>query len=69
MVVIAVMAVAGWATGSLLAGLGASLFVVSDTVLAHARFVAPRRWSRLVVIVSYHLAQALLLVGLLSAAA
>ena len=68
MVVIAAMAVAGWATGSLLAGLGASLFVVSDTVLAQARFVAPRRRSGLVVIVTYHLAQALLLVGLLSAA-
>jgi uncharacterized membrane protein YhhN len=66
MLVIGVMAVAGWATGRLLVGLGATLFVVSDTVLAHARFVAARRWSRPVVIVTYHLAQALLLAGLLA---
>ena len=69
MLVIAAMAIAGWATGSLLAGLGASLFVLSDTVLAHARFVAERRWSRPLVMVTYHLAQALLLAGLLAAVA
>lgn len=64
MVVIGVMAVLGWATGHLLVGLGATLFVVSDTVLAHARFVEQRRWSSLAVIVTYHVAQALLVAGL-----
>jgi len=34
MLVIGAMAVSGWATGLLLVGLGVSLFVVSDTVLA-----------------------------------
>ena len=66
MLVIGVMSVAGWATGRLLAGIGATLFVVSDTVLAEARFVTGRRWSRPVVMVTYHLAQALLLAGLLA---
>ncbi len=69
MLVIGVMAVAGWATGRLLVGLGATLFVVSDTVLAHGRFVAERHWGRPVVIVTYHLAQALLLAGLLAGTA
>lgn len=66
MAVIGAMAVTGWATGRLLVGLGATLFVVSDTVLALARFVGERRWHGPSVIVTYHLAQALLLAGLLS---
>ena len=59
------MAVLGWATGDVLVGAGAALFVVSDTVLALGKFVEARPWTRLVVIVTYHLAQALLVVGLL----
>lgn len=66
MVVIGAMAVTGWATGRPLVGLGASLFVVSDTVLAMGRFVRSRRWTSLVVIVTYHLAQALIVAGLLT---
>ncbi len=66
MAVIGAMAVLGWATGHLLVGLGATLFVVSDTVLALGKFVAPQRWTRPVVMVTYHLAQALLLAGLLA---
>ena len=65
MVVIGAMAVTGWATGLVLVGLGASLFVVSDTVLAMGRFVQERRWTFVVVMVTYHLAQALILAGLL----
>jgi len=65
MAVIGAMAVTGWATGLALVGLGASLFVVSDTVLAMGKFVLERRWSSVVVIVTYHLAQALIVVGLL----
>lgn len=69
MLVIGATAVLGWATGSLLVGLGATLFVVSDTALALGRFVAERPWTRLTVIVTYHLAQALMLVGVLRLAA
>ena len=67
MAVIGAMAVTGWATGRLLVGLGASLFVVSDTVLAMGRFVQDRRWTSVVVMVTYHLAQALIVAGLLLA--
>ncbi len=67
MAVIAAMALAGWMSGRLLVGLGASLFVVSDTVLGHGRFVRERPWTRPVVMVTYHLAQALLVAGLLGA--
>lgn len=66
MAVIGAMAVTGWATGRLLVGLGAALFVVSDTVLALEKFVGEGRWHGTVVIVTYHLAQALLLAGLLA---
>ena len=66
MAVIGAMAVTGWATGRPLVGLGASLFVVSDTVLAMGKFVQPRRWTSVVVMVTYHLAQALIVAGLLT---
>jgi uncharacterized membrane protein YhhN len=65
MAVIAVMAVVGWATGTLPVGVGATLFVVSDTLLGLARFDRERRWSAPAVMVTYHLAQALLVLGLL----
>jgi uncharacterized membrane protein YhhN len=65
MLVIGAMAVAGWATGIVLVGLGATLFVASDTVLAMGRFVHEQPWTRPVVMVTYHLAQALLVVGLI----
>ncbi len=65
MAVIGAMAVTGWATGRPLVGLGASLFVVSDTVLALGKFVQPRPWTSVVVMVTYHLAQALIVAGLL----
>jgi len=65
MAVIGAMAVLGWATGRPLVGLGATLFVVSDTALAMGRFVQDRRWTQIVVMVTYHLAQALIVAGLL----
>ncbi len=67
MAVIGAMAVLGWATGRPLVGLGASLFVVSDTVLAMGRFVQDRRFTHVVVMVTYHLAQALIVAGVLLA--
>jgi uncharacterized membrane protein YhhN len=68
MAVITVMALTGWATGVLLVGLGAGLFVVSDTVLGLGRFDREHPWTRPVVMVTYHLAQACLVAGLLGGA-
>ena len=68
MAVIAAMAVAGWATGSVLVGLGATLFVASDTLLGLGRFDREHRWTRPTVMVTYHVAQALLVAGLLGPA-
>ena len=67
MVVIGVMVVAAWATGHLLVALGATVFMVSDAVLAMDRFVRGRRFGALAVMVTYHLAQVLLVVGVLVA--
>ena len=66
--VIGVMVVAAWATGHPLVALGASVFMVSDAILAMGRFVRERRLGALAVMVTYHLGQALLLVGVLRAA-
>jgi uncharacterized membrane protein YhhN len=65
--VIGVMVVAAWATGHLLVALGASVFMVSDAILASGRFVRERRFGALAVMVTYHLGQALLVVGVLRA--
>lgn len=44
---------------------GCFLFLVSDTILGHDRFVHERRWAPWAVIVTYHAAQVLIVVGLL----
>lgn len=54
------MTTAAGGTGGLLVLLGALLFLLSDLVLALNRFVGPRARAATVVIVTYHLAQALL---------
>jgi uncharacterized membrane protein YhhN len=36
---------------------GAALFFCSDALIAWERFVSPRRWHRLAIIVTYHMAQ------------
>lgn len=64
-VVLGAMVVAAWATGQVLAGLGATVFLASDTTLALNRFVAPRRWAPVLVMVTYHLGQALIVLGVL----
>jgi uncharacterized membrane protein YhhN len=51
-------------TGDWLLLLGCMVFVVSDTVLGHDRFVHERRWAPLTVIVTYHVAQTLIVVAL-----
>ena len=69
---ICVMAVAATASGSLLAAVGAWLFVASDAMLGWDRFVAlpavtagAARHRRLAVMVTYQTAQVLLVVGAL----
>ena len=46
---------------------GGILFFVSDSLLAWNRFVRPRRLGRLPVMITYHLAQVLLSIGVLAA--
>lgn len=64
--VILTMMVLAWGTHRFLAALGATLFVVSDAVLAENEFVRPREGSHLVVMVTYHLAQALLVLAIVA---
>ena len=56
--------VLGIGTTSLWVAAGIVLFASSDLVLATDRFVARRGWAPLTVAITYHLAQTLLLVGL-----
>lgn len=64
MLVIGVMAGSAIASGSPIAALGALLFMLSDSMIAWNRFVAPFAGARLAIIVTYHVGQ-LLLVGAL----
>lgn len=56
LVVISSMCVLGWATGNWLIMLGATAFIISDTVLGWGQFVAEKPWMHLVIMVTYHLA-------------
>ena len=56
LVVISSMCVLGWATGNWLIMLGATAFIVSDSILGWGQFVAERRWMHLAIMVSYHMA-------------
>lgn len=71
MSVIGAMLVTGWATEQPLIAVGAAIFVTSDTVLAIDRFDRPPAWAapypHLVVMVTYHLGQALIVAGVLHA--
>jgi uncharacterized membrane protein YhhN len=58
------VAVAWW-SGHVLAGAGASLFLLSDGVLAARRFWRDLRGSGVVVMVTYHAALLLLVFGIL----
>jgi uncharacterized membrane protein YhhN len=63
-VVISTMVAAALATGTALAAAGAVLFFASDTLIAYNRFVRPRSWGPLAIIVTYHLGQAGLVLSL-----
>ncbi len=58
LVVISAMVVSAFGTASVWAVLGAGLFYASDATLAWNRFVAPRRFGPVAVMVTYHLGQA-----------
>ncbi len=64
MVVIAAMVASAAGVQSPVAVLGAALFLLSDSLLAWNRFVRPIAWAPVAVMVSYHLAQAGLLLSL-----
>ena len=63
--VISVMVATALATGNVLAGVGAVLFVTSDAMIAWNRFVRPFRAAELGIMVTYHLGQAGLVLSLL----
>jgi uncharacterized membrane protein YhhN len=65
LVVVVAMVVAASGTARPLVILGALAFLLSDTVLALDRFVGPRSNARMLVIVTYHLGQVLMVVGAL----
>jgi uncharacterized membrane protein YhhN len=65
MLVIGAMVVAAWATGRPLVALGATVFMVSDAILAWDRFVRPVRHGQVAVMVTYHVGQVLIVLGLL----
>lgn len=66
MTVIGAMLFAGFTSGIALVAAGAAIFVASDSILARDRFVAPLPRGHLMVMVTYHLGQALIVVGLLA---
>ena len=65
LVVMVAMVTAASGTALPLVFLGALAFLLSDTVLALDRFVGPRSNARMLVIVTYHLGQVLMVVGAL----
>jgi uncharacterized membrane protein YhhN len=64
--VISLMVASAVGTEEPLAIGGAALFFCSDALIAWERFVRPRRWHRLAIIVTYHLAQAGLTLSLIT---
>lgn len=65
MLVIGVMVVSAWATGDALVALGATVFMVSDALLGLNRFMRPLRHGRVAVMVTYHVGQVLIVLGML----
>ncbi len=64
MVVISAMVASAIGTGVVLAITGAGLFYCSDALIAWRRFVRERPWQPLAIIVTYHVAQAGLVLAL-----
>jgi len=64
MTVISVMVVCARGSGTLLASAGALVFYCSDALIAWNRFVRQQRHGRVAIMLTYHVAQALLVVSL-----
>jgi uncharacterized membrane protein YhhN len=62
--VISAMCILGWATGNWLVMLGATAFIISDTILGWGQFVRERNWMHLAIMVTYHIAIASLALSL-----
>ncbi len=56
LLVISVMCVIGWATGNWLVVVGATAFIVSDSILGWDEFVAVAKWRHVAIMVTYHVA-------------
>jgi uncharacterized membrane protein YhhN len=65
-VVIGAMLIFAFDTGVPLIAIGAAVFAASDTILARDRFVRPEPWAPVVVMVTYHVGQALIVLGVLT---
>ena len=65
MVVISAMAVASIAGGNPVSIAGAAIFMLSDSLIAESRFVRARAWHPVGIMVTYHVALAGLVLGLL----
>jgi uncharacterized membrane protein YhhN len=66
-VVIGAMLILAFDTGEPLIAVGATVFAASDSILAVDRFVQPRPWAHVAVMVTYHVGQALIVAGVLAA--
>jgi len=66
-VVIGAMVILAFDTGEPLIAIGASIFAASDSILAVDRFVRPQPAAHVVVMVTYHVGQALIVAGVLAA--
>jgi uncharacterized membrane protein YhhN len=64
--VIAAMVTTALASGNPAAGAGAALFAGSDSLIAWDRFVHPLRWAPVVIMVTYHVGQTVLVFSLLA---
>lgn len=64
-VLLGAMVVLGFATSAVLTATGVLLFLLSDLTLAWGRFVQALQRGAVIVVVTYHLAQVLIVVGLI----
>lgn len=65
-VVIGAMVILAFDTGEPLIAVGATVFAASDSILAVNRFVSPRPWAPVAVMVTYHVGQALIVGGIMA---
>jgi uncharacterized membrane protein YhhN len=66
MLAIATMVISAIRSGNAWGIVGAGLFVVSDSLIAETRFVAPRRAGPVAIMVTYHVALLGLVLSLLT---